>query len=73
LESGKIVTKTGSAILRQMSRSTLWFAIAAFWFVDALLAAFRHHLGQAALTSLFAIAFLVVAILVRRSGAHGRR
>jgi hypothetical protein len=57
-----------------MSRATIWFAIAAFWFVDALLAVYRHRLGQAALTILFAVAFLVVALLLRsRRAPPGRR
>jgi hypothetical protein len=49
-----------------MRRSTLWFAIAAFWFADAGLDVLRHRVGMAGLTLLFAATFLVVGALYRR-------
>jgi hypothetical protein len=49
-----------------MRGSLIWFALAAAWGLDSLLALIRHNPGQSALTAFFACCFLAVGLLFRK-------
>jgi hypothetical protein len=49
-----------------MRGSVIWFALAAAWGLDCLLALFRHNPVQGALTAFFACCFLAVGLLFRK-------
>jgi hypothetical protein len=49
-----------------MRGSTIWFALAVAWSLDALLAAFRHNLVQGVLTGFFACCFFAVGLYFRK-------
>ena len=53
-------------MLREMRRSTLWFAIAAFWLVEAMIIFSRHGRSQALLPLAVCIVFLLVGARFRR-------
>jgi hypothetical protein len=48
-----------------MRGSVIWFALAAAWGVDCLLALTRHNRSQAALAGLFAGCFLAAGLFFR--------
>jgi hypothetical protein len=49
-----------------MRGSIIWFAVAAAWGLDGLLALSRHNPVQAALAAFFACCFLAVGLLFRK-------
>jgi hypothetical protein len=49
-----------------MRGSVIWFALAAAWGIDCLLAFFHHNRLQASLTAFFACCFLAVGLLFRK-------
>jgi hypothetical protein len=49
-----------------MRGSVIWFALAAAWGLDCLLALIRHNPGQGALTAFFACCFLAIGLLFRK-------
>jgi hypothetical protein len=49
-----------------MRGSVIWFALAAAWAFDGILALSRHNRQQAALTAFFACCFLAAALLQRK-------
>jgi hypothetical protein len=49
-----------------MRGSHIWFALAAAWGFDCLLALIRHNQVQAALTALSACCFLAVGLFLRK-------
>jgi hypothetical protein len=49
-----------------MRGSIIWFALAAAWGLDCLLALIRHNKVQVALTAFFACCFLAVGLLFRK-------
>jgi len=57
-----------------MRGSMIWFALAAAWGLDCLLALIRHNSVQVVLTAFFACCFLAVGLLFRkREQAYPRR
>jgi hypothetical protein len=56
-----------------MRGSLIWFAMAAAWGLDSVLALFRHNRGQSALTGFFACCFLTVALVLRKREQPYRR
>jgi hypothetical protein len=58
--------------LARMRGSLIWFALAAAWAFDSILALFRHNRLQAALTLFFAACFLTVGLFFRKR-EHKRR
>ncbi len=53
-------------MLQRMRRSTVWFVIAALWFLLTAMHVFQHHAGLAALTAGVALVFVSIGILLRR-------
>ena len=49
-----------------MRGSLIWFALAAAWGLDCLLALIRHNAMQGALTAFFACCFLAAGLLFRK-------
>jgi hypothetical protein len=49
-----------------MRRSMIWFAIAAAWGLDCVLALLHRNWVQAALTAFFALCFLAIGLLFRK-------
>jgi len=49
-----------------MRGSVIWFALAAVWGLDCLLALIRHNPTQGALTAFFACCFLAAGLLFRK-------
>ena len=49
-----------------MRGSVIWFALAAAWGLDCLLAISRHNRVQAALTGFFACCFFAVGLAFRK-------
>jgi hypothetical protein len=49
-----------------MRGSVIWFALAAAWGLDCLLALIRHNLVQSALTAFFACCFLAAGLVFRK-------
>ena len=49
-----------------MRGSLIWFALAAAWGLDSLLALIRHNLAQSALAGFFACCFLAAGLLFRK-------
>ena len=49
-----------------MRGSLIWFALAAAWGLDCLLALIRHNPVQGALTAFFACCFLAAGLLFRK-------
>jgi hypothetical protein len=49
-----------------MRGSVIWFALAAAWAFDSILALFRHNRQQSALAGFFACCFLAAALLLRK-------
>jgi hypothetical protein len=49
-----------------MRGSVIWFALAAAWGVDCLLALFQHNRVQTALTAFSACCFFAVGLFFRR-------
>ena len=49
-----------------MRGSVIWFALAAAWGLDCLLALIRHNLVQSALTAFFACCFLATGLVFRK-------
>jgi hypothetical protein len=49
-----------------MRGSVIWFALAAAWGLDCLLALIRHNHVQSALTALFACCFLAAGLVFRK-------
>jgi hypothetical protein len=49
-----------------MRGSVIWFALAAAWGLDCLLALIRHNPVQGALTGFFACCFLAVGLIFRK-------
>ena len=49
-----------------MRGSLIWFAVAAAWGLDCLLALIRHNPVQGALTALFACCFLAIGVAFRK-------
>jgi hypothetical protein len=57
-----------------MRGSLIWFALAAAWGLDCLLALIRHNPVQGALTAFFACCFLAAGLFFRkREQAYPRR
>jgi hypothetical protein len=48
-----------------MRGSVIWFALAAGWGLDCVLAGFHRNRVQAALTGFFALCFLGIGLLLR--------
>ena len=63
--AARISAMGGDAMLREMRRSTVWFAIAAFWFVEAVIIFSRHGRSQAWLPLGISVAFLIVGARFR--------
>jgi hypothetical protein len=49
-----------------MRGSVIWFALAAAWGLDCLLALIRHNPVQSALAGFFALSFLATGLLFRK-------
>ena len=49
-----------------MRGSIIWFAVAAAWGLDCLLALIRHNRVQGGLTAFFACCFLAIGLLFRK-------
>jgi len=49
-----------------MRRSVIWFALAAAWGFDCVLAFFHHNRVQTALTGFFACCFLAAGLAFRK-------
>ena len=49
-----------------MRGSVIWFALAAAWGFDCLLALIRHNLVQSALAGFFACCFLATGLFFRK-------
>ena len=49
-----------------MRGSVIWFALAAAWALDCLLALIRHNRVQGGLTAFFACCFLAAGLLFRK-------
>jgi hypothetical protein len=49
-----------------MRGSVIWFALAAAWGLDCLLALIRHNPTQGALTGFFACCFFATGLLFRK-------
>jgi hypothetical protein len=49
-----------------MRGSVIWFALAAAWGLDCLLALIRHNPVQSALTGFFACCFLAAGLIFRK-------
>jgi hypothetical protein len=49
-----------------MRGSIIWFALAAGWGLDCLLALIRHNPTQGALTGFFACCFLAAGLIFRK-------
>jgi hypothetical protein len=48
-----------------MRPSSIWFLIAALWFIDVFIGVARGHARQEWLTALIALAFLVIGLVHR--------
>jgi hypothetical protein len=49
-----------------MRGSLIWFAVAAAWGLDSLLALIRHNPAQSALAGFFACCFLATGLVFRK-------
>lgn len=52
-----------------MRRDILWYVLAFFWGILAVIGFTRHRTGNAALEAVFALLFLVIGIVVKRRDA----
>jgi hypothetical protein len=48
-----------------MRRSSIWFLIAALWFIDVLITVTRGHARQAWLPGIITLAFFVIGLIHR--------
>jgi len=54
---------------RAMRRHVIWYALACFWAVIALVGLLRHRFGNAALEGAVALLFVLMGLAVRRRDA----
>jgi hypothetical protein len=52
-------------ILRAMRRSSIWFLIAALWFIDVVISVVGRHARQAWLPGIITLAFFVTGLIHR--------
>jgi len=55
-----------------MRRETLWYLIALAWLINSVFALYRHNVGPALLTLVFACCFFGVGLYMRRKYAPRR-